>query len=416
MLPKLIKIKQDVPAPQLKNISAEVFNQIKKLNLEKSKVGGKSIGITVGSRGIHAIDDITRAIVSSIKEMGGVPIIIPAMGSHGGASERGQEEVLASLGITETSVMAPIKFCASAVKIGETSNGIPVYCSEEAVKLDGLVIANRIKSHTDFTGDIESGLCKMMTIGLGNPKGADTAHYYAVNYGYAEMIRESAEIILEKLPVIFALGIVENWKNQTMKIEAILPENIIEKERELLKYYKKNSLKLPFKEADILIVGEMGKNISGAGMDTKVIGRIRILGQKEPNYPKINNIVVLDITEESHGNATGIGLADYTTMKVFKEMDINATTINGLTSMSPDQIRIPCILENDLQAIEAAIRTLGPAKENNFSMAYIKNTASLEEMAVTENIFEQINGRVEALEGPKDLVFNSKGKLKSPLE
>ncbi|MDR3295349.1 MAG: lactate racemase domain-containing protein [Clostridiales Family XIII bacterium] len=416
MLPKLIKIRQNMPAPQLADVASEVRKQLAALSQDPETMRGKRIGITAGSRGIRNIPLILNEVARFVKEAGGSPVIVAAMGSHGGATAEGQKEMLDSLGITEASTGAPVLCHEEAARIGETESGIPVFCNEEAIKLDGLAIVNRIKSHTDFSGEIESGLCKMMTIGLGNNQGAGTAHYYAVNNGYTEMICDSAEVFMKKLPILFGLGIVENWKNQTMRIEAVYPKDLIAKEKELLRYYKENSLKLPFTQADVLVVEELGKNISGAGMDTKVIGRIRILGQKEPDYPKITNVAVLNLTEESHGNATGIGLADYSTLRVFEALDLKATTINGLTSMSPDQIRIPVILDTDREAIEAACTTLGPAKENNIAMAVIRNTALLEEMAVTENILEQIRDKVEVLGAAEELRFGADGRLVSMFE
>jgi len=417
MFPKMIKIRQATPAPKIEDLAAETKRVIESLGAEVlGAIKGKKIGITAGSRGINGIPQIISTIVSIVKEHGGEPIVIAAMGSHGGATAEGQREMLESLGITEAAVDAPILCNADAVQVGSTSGGIPVYCNSEATKLDGIIICNRVKSHTDFSGEIESGLCKMMTIGLGNHKGASTAHFYAVNNGYTEMICESAKVMMAHLPVLFGLGIVENWKSETMLMRAALPRDIIEAEKELLEIYKGNSLKLPFKEVDVLVVGELGKNLSGAGMDTKVIGRIRILGQKEPDYPKITNIVVLGLTEASHGNATGIGLADYTTNEVFKQIDIHATTINGLTSMAPDQIKLPVILNTQQEAIEWARRTLGPAKEKSFTIAYIKNTMLLETLAVSENMLNRLEGNIEALGEAFALQFDDEGKLISPID
>jgi hypothetical protein len=416
MFPKFIKIKQALAASKIDDIAAETKKAINSLGDEAlNAVKGKRIGITAGSRGINGIPQIIATVVSAVREHGGEPIVVAAMGSHGGATAEGQREMLESLGISESTVGAPILCNADAVQVGSTAGGIPVYCNSEAAKLDGLIICNRVKSHTDFSGDIESGLCKMMTIGLGNHKGASTAHFYAVNNGYPEMIRESAEVMMANLPVLFGVGIVENWKNETMLIQAALTPDIISMEMELLKAQKEGSLKLPFKEVDVLVVGELGKNISGAGMDTKVIGRIRILGQKEPDDPNITNIVVLGLTAESHGNAVGIGLADYTTMEVFRQIDIPAMTINGLTSMSPDQIKLPVILDTQKEAIEWACRTLGPAKEDHFSMAYIENTMCLETIAVSENIIDSLEGNIEILSEPFEPQFDGAGKLVSPV-
>ncbi|MDR0884905.1 MAG: nickel-dependent lactate racemase [Clostridiales Family XIII bacterium] len=415
MFPKMVKIKQSVPAPELENVADEIRKQITLLQLNPTVFKGKKIGITAGSRGITNIPLILKTLISIVRDGGGLPHIVAAMGSHGGATAEGQGEMLASLGITEESMGAPILCNEEVIQVGKTKDDIPVYVNSEAAKLDGLIICNRVKGHTDFSGEIESGLCKMMTIGLGNHKGASTAHFYAVNYGYTEMIQESARVIMENTPVLFGLGIVENWKNGTMVIRGTLPDALIETEKELLEIYKETTLKLPFKSADILIVGELGKNISGAGMDTKVIGRIKIIGQKEPDYPKITNIAVLGLTEASHGNATGIGLADYTTESVYRQIDLKATTINGLTSMSPDQIKLPVILDTDKEAIEWAYRTLGPAKEGHVSIAYILNTMSLEELVVSENMLDTLKGEIEIIGEAKEFAFTEDDTLISPL-
>jgi len=408
---EFVKIYQNVPANDLPNISNEIQRQINSINIDPLTYKNKRIGITVGSRGIYSIDEIIRSVVNTLKEFGAYPIIIPAMGSHGGAKEEGQKEVLKSLGIEEEYIGAPIHYNVNAQFIGNTHKGFPVYVNSEAFKMDGIIVVNRIKSHTDFTGEIESGLCKMMTIGLGSHKGAATAHYYALENGYTEIICDSAKVIMEKLPIIFGIGIVENWKGHIMKVKAIHVKEIIEEEKKLLKLYIDNSVKLPFDNLEMLIIGEMGKNYSGSGMDTNVIGRTKISGQNEPVKPRIDQIVVLDISEASHGNATGIGLADFTTKKVFNKIDIEKTMINGITSMAPEQVRIPCVAASDKEAIKVALRMLGPTKSKDPQIAYIENTSQLQELYVSTNMMNKLKGNIEIISSPLTIQYNENGSM-----
>jgi len=413
LFPRLLCVRQKNPAPMITDIRKEVLLALEKIKVNNLDLSGLTVGITAGSRGIANMPEIQRALVDVVKEAGGHPVIIAAMGTHGGGTAEGQYEVLSSLGITEESVGAPICCCADTVLLGETTNGVPVYCNIEATKVDRLIVVNRIKPHTDFTGEIESGICKMLTIGLGSKQGALTAHSHALIKGFEEVITGVAGFMIKKLPVLFALGILENWKGQTAEIEAILPEDIFEKEKSLLVKAKSSIVKLPFKSLDVLVLGEIGKNISGTGMDTKVVGRIMVKGQKEPEFPKISRIVVLNITPESHGNAIGIGLADITTNNVFKSIDIRATSLNSISSMSPEQGRLPCIVANDREAINSALLTLGAVDENKVRLVYIQNTLKLEEFAVSEAMLEEVrmNEQLEVIGTLEEMRFDADGSL-----
>lgn len=413
LLPRVVRIKQTVPAEEIGNVAGAVEKALDRIKVRQMNLSGKTIGITAGSRGINAFPQILETIGGAIKAAGGCPVLIPAMGSHGGGTEAGQRDVLASLGVTEEKIGIPIRFCVDTLFLGETPSGVPVYCNREAAKVDGLVIVNRIKAHTDFSGEIESGICKMFAIGLGSDKGAMATHSHALVKGYEKVIREVARVMVGKLPVLFALGIRENWKGGTAEIAAILPEEIEEKEMLLLKKYKASMIKLPVAVLDVLVVGEMGKNISGTGMDTKVIGRIHVKGQKEPDTPQIGRIVVLGLTPESHGNAIGIGLADITTQQVFSAIHMRDTAFNSITSMAPEQGFLPCVVENDREAILAALNTLGAVDVNKARLLYIQNTSRLEEMLVSEAMLEEMRGtRQLAIIGkPEEMRFDADGKL-----
>lgn len=413
MHPLVVRVKQNVPSKAIDSISEAIKNSLSRISFYGTDLSGKKIGITAGSRGINGYPEILKQISQTIKDAGGYPVLIPAMGSHGGATADGQREVLAKLGITERTVGAPIQFCMDTVLIGETRSGIPVYCNKMATQIDGLVVVNRIKTHTDFSGEIESGICKMLAIGLGSDKGAITTHSHALLKGYEKVIVEVAETMIKKIPILFAIGIVENWKGCTSELVSILPGEIICKEKILLKGYKDSVVKLPFDEIDILIVGEIGKNIAGTGMDTKVIGRIYVKGQKEPNLPKIGRIVVLDLTPESFGNAIGIGLADITTQGVFQKINLQDTSLNCITSMAPEQGFLPCVVENDEEAVAAAFKTLGALEPKDVRLVCIKNTSNLEQMLISKALINEarLNGHLEILGDPEKLQFDSSGKL-----
>lgn len=413
MFPKMIMIQQNVSAQRIENIEEVVYRSLDGIKVKQMDMKGKNIGITAGSRGISNIPLILKTISDNIKAAGGNPVLIPSMGTHGGSTLDGQLDMLNSLGITEKSVGAEIRCCIDTTLLGETPSGVPVYCNQEAVKMDGIVVVNRVKAHTDFSGEIESGLCKMFAIGLGSEKGAYTVHSNAIINGYEKVITETAEVMIEKLPLLFGVGILENWKNETSEIKAFLPKEIIEKEKQMLIKYKESAIKLPFDNIDVLIVGEIGKNISGTGMDTNIIGRIHIKGQNEPTKPVIGRIVVLNLTEESHGNAVGIGLADITTMKVFKSIDLYKTGFNSISSMAPEQGFIPCVAASDKTALEAAMNTLGAIDFSKIKMVFIKNTSAIDKMYVSESLIEEVrsSNRLSIIGELEELNFDFSGNL-----
>ncbi|MFZ5946232.1 MAG: lactate racemase domain-containing protein [Bacillota bacterium] len=412
----LVCIKQKIPVPILASVDDSIRDAIKKAGISFEDIVGCKVGITAGSRGISSYLEVLRTLVVMIKEAGGFPIIIPAMGSHGGGTSAGQIEVLAGLGITEESLGASICRDNETILLSETAQGIPVYCNAQAAKVDKLVVVNRIKPHTDFTGEIESGICKMLAIGLGSSRGAVTVHSHALVNGYEQVITDVAGVMINTLPIFFAVAIAENWKGQTKKIEILLPDEIILKEKGLLSEIKSEMIKLPFKSVDVLVIGEIGKDISGTGMDTKVVGRIMVRGQMEPDFPKIKRIVVLNLSSKSHGNAIGIGLADITTEKVFKAINIRETSLNAISSMSPEQGRLPCIVANDREAIESALLTLGAVKKEGARIVYIKNTLNLETLAVSESMLEEVrlNPYLEVIGRPSPITFNEEGELIDP--
>ncbi|KJS83661.1 MAG: hypothetical protein JM58_12360 [Peptococcaceae bacterium BICA1-8] len=413
MFPNIIRIRQKASATAIENVSRYIEENLEKTSFNFSDFEGKKVGITAGSRGISNYSKILKTIVDKVKDAKGYPIIIPSMGSHGGGTIEGQLEVLASLGITENTVGAPIAKNIHVERIGQTPGGIPVYCNVEAIKVDKLIVLNRVKPHTDFEGQIESGICKMFAIGLGSVEGCVNIHSHALVNGYEEIITGAAELMIKQLPVAFAVAVLENWKGETADVKILLPCEIIEKEKEVLKEVKSSMIKLPFKAIDVLVIGEIGKNISGTGMDTKVVGRIMVKGQKEPDYPKIGRIVVLNLTTESHGNAIGIGLADITTEKVFNSIDIRSTSLNSISSMSPEQGRLPCILASDKEAIHSALLTLGAVDAHKVRLVYIQNTLNLENFAVSKALVDEVqkNEKLEVMGTLEEMRFEHDGTL-----
>ncbi|MEM2673977.1 MAG: lactate racemase domain-containing protein [Candidatus Bathyarchaeia archaeon] len=416
-LPRMVRIRQRIHAPKINDYITVLREELRKAGLKEKIKPKAKIAITAGSRGIAHIAEIIATIVDEIKKAGGEPFIVPAMGSHGGATPEGQIDVLRSLGITQETVGAPIHASMEVEEIGRLSNGAPVYIDRFALKSDGIIVVNRIKPHTDFKDRIESGLMKMMVVGLGKQKGAEIIHRYQLE-GYHKLIPEAARLIMRKVPIVMGVAIVENARHEIAVLRALKPEEIEEEEAKLLELSKDLMARIPFREIDVLIVDEMGKDISGVGMDTNVIGRFWASPEEcEPRAPKIKRIVVLDLSEESHGNAVGIGLADITTKRLVSKINFDATFMNCLTSTWPETAKIPPFLPNDRDAILMAIRCCGPIDPFKAKIVRIKNTLELEYMWISESLYEFIKsdrdllGRIEILGEPEEMQFDILGNL-----
>jgi hypothetical protein len=412
-LPKIFKIRQNLPRPKLDNPISKVAEELEKLNLKEKLNNEKVIAITGGSRGIANIDLIYKEIASFIKEKGGKPIIISAMGSHGGGTPEGQREVLAHLGVTEDKIGCPVIASSEVEVLGKTpTHGIPVYCAKEAIAADGIIVVNRVKAHTAFRAPRESGLLKMLGIGLGRAPGADAIHSRGTDE-IGDIILELSRVVREKVSVIAGLAIVENGYEETAVIEGLYPEDFEEGEARLLKYAKELMPSVPFDELDLLIVNEMGKNYSGTGMDTNVIGRWRIHGVEEPERPNFKRIAVLDLTDASHGNANGIGLADFTTKRLFEKVNFKSTYLNCLTTGFTLRGMIPIVLNSDKEVIETSLKTLYLEKPEKAKIAWIKNTLFLDKMYCSESLlpFVEANPNLEIVEGLMDFPFDGENNL-----
>jgi len=414
---KVRKIKQSFNNTKIDNLSEYIHQSFKKSDLKKRIKLGNKIGITVGSRGITNIKLIVKEIISELKNLNTLPFILPAMGSHGGANSQGQKEVLASYGITEEEMGVPILSSMETIQIGKVEDRIPIYFSKDAMKADGIVALNRVKVHTDFKSNIaESGMSKILVIGLGKATGARSIHSLGV-YGLKNVIPQAAELIIKKAPIVQGIGILENSYDQTMKISFVPPEDIIRADSELLKISKEVMPMLPMDELDVVIAQEIGKNISGTGFDTNVIGRLYINGEKEIMKPMIKRLIVFDITEESHGNALGIGLADITTKQLVNKINYKDMYANTITSTFLNRAKIPIIADSEKEAVEIAVKTCWKLEQNDVKLLIMKNTLDLEYLYVSKVAWEEIktNQDIEVCGDWRKLSFNDNGKIEIKL-
>ncbi len=409
-LPKVVKIKQHFSGPTVANIHEKVAEEFAKSEIKQKISAGMTIAITAGSRGIANIAEIIRATVAEVKKCGAEAFIIPAMGSHGGATAEGQVEVLESLGVTESFCGAPIRATMDVIDIGKTEAGIAVYMDRIAYEADGVILVNRIKEHTDFSGEIESGLMKIASIGLGNHKQAQAIHTLGV-VGIRDHMPKVAEVIFASGKVLMGVGIIENAFEETAEIEVIPVEAIYEREKELLAYSKTLLPRLPVNQVDILFVDEIGKNYSGTGMDTNVIGRLRIQGVEELKSPKINYIIASNVSEASHGNALGIGLADLTTERLFNKIDRYKMNENVITSTFLKRASIPIVLPNDKEALIAALRGSWGKSAETIRFIRIPNTLHLGEMYISESLLPEIQNlaHIEVISELSQMEFDKQG-------
>ena len=370
---------------------------------------GARIAVTGGSRGISSIPQILRAVGAILRELGADPFVITAMGSHGGGTTEGQLKALEELGITEDSVEMPVRSTMETRKVGEAEDGMPVYLDERVDKSDGVFIVNRVKKHTDFHGALESGLCKMMALGLGKVKQAELIHTNKVSE-FPHALESLARFMIGTGKIVGALAIIENRLGKTGVLHGVRAEEIPDREKEILKESYEFFPRLPFDEAELLVVQEMGKNISGTGMDPNVLGRLYIEGELEPTSPYIQFVGVLELTRESEGNACGMGFADFTTRRLVDGMDSQKTLLNILTSNFVQRGKIPITLENDRELIETALGCVQGSHQSRPRIAIIRDTSNLEELAVSESLLESLDPSVKVI-GEVPLKFDSGGNL-----
>jgi len=388
---KLIKVRQKFNDDKLYDVKSSLIDELNKSGVQISK--GQRIAIATGSRGIANIFEIIKSIVEFVKAKGGVPFIIPAMGSHGGANAQGQLEVLESFNITEKSLGVPILSSMAVIELPQGESRAKVFMDEHAYKSDGVILVNRIKPHTDYHGAFESGLVKMSVIGLGKHQGALEIHKYGLK-GMLEYIPEVAREILKSNKILLGVGIVENSKDETSHIKAIKPENLFDEEPKLLKIAVQSMPWLPVNTIDILMVDELGKDMSGTGLDPNITGRMKIRDFPEPKIPDVKYIMITDLTKASHGNAVGVGFADVITKGLYEKINFAAMYENVITSTFLERAKIPLIADTPKRAFEILKRVSLSLKSQGRRIIRIKNTLHIDELWVSDEIYTEIRDRV----------------------
>lgn len=413
-LPRVFKIRQKIATPRLADVEKEMNALLDCFGLSRKVKPGERIALTAGSRGIRDKAKVLKVIVTRLKALGAKPFLVPCMGSHGGATAEGQVKMLHHLGITEEYVGAPIVSSMEVKEIGRTRFGTPVLTDKNICEqADKIIVVNRIKPHTDFTHEVESGISKMMIIGMGKHKGALMAHRLTIKNGYPAIFREVLPVIRKALPFFFGVGIIENQYDQTASLHLLEPQNFYEGEKALLKRAKDIMPRLPFKQMDILVLDEIGKNISGSGMDPNVTGRLYFIGSPPLQEPKITRIFVRDLTPETEGNAIGIGYAEYTTKRLVKKVDPVPTAINAITGMGPEGARIPIAFDKDRDALQSAFDNSGVLDPKDLRLVWVKNTLELEFLWAAESMLQEVkaNPNLEVVSGLQDVPFDSAGNM-----
>lgn len=415
-VPQMIRVRQTFERPVVTDVTAEVQRQLAHVSLKARLTAGASVAVTVGSRGITNIAAITKAVIDELKALGANPFIVPAMGSHGGATAQGQRDLIAGYGVTEAAMGVEIRASMDTVIVGELGEGIPVHFDRHAFEADHVFVLGRIKPHTMFVGDIESGLHKMLLIGLGKHAGAWMYHKAIKEFSFDQIIRAVAGVVLSKCRILAGLAIVENAYDETALLEAVLPEDFYEREQALLKVARNWLPKLPFADADLLIVDRIGKEISGTGMDTNIVGRkYNDHAATELDSARCKRIFIRGLTEETKGNACGLGLAEFTLRRAVNQMDQQYTTVNCITAGHPTAGMIPLVYDNDRAAIEAALQTIGLTPPEHARVIHITDTLHLSDVQVSAAYLPEFAGRadLEVLAGPYPMRLSESGFLEN---
>ncbi len=387
--PPLARVRQSIPQPRVEDVPGTVRKLIRSSRLRERVKPGGTIAVGIGSRGIHGIDVVARSIVGALKEMEYRPFIVAAMGSHGGATADGQRELLAGYGVTAEAMGVPLKTDMDTVVLGTNPVGLPIYFDRNAYQADGIVLANRVKPHTDFRGVHESGVLKMLVIGLGKRDGASQVHKLGI-WGLRDVLPAVGRFLVENTRFALGLALLENAEDVTAEIVPLEPETIFDVEPKLLERARGLMGRLPFDQIDVLIVGELGKNYSGAGMDPNVIGRLYIETQPDFDKPQVTRLAVLDVSEESHGNIVGIGFADLTTERLVSRMDPVPFRINTLTSCCLERSRIPITLPTDRDVIRSALETCWRIDPAEARVVVVPNTLELTSLWVSRPLEDEV--------------------------
>ena len=415
-LPKFFRVRQDFPSHAIDDVQQATRSALEQSGVSTQIKKGETVGIAVGSRGIANLSTIVGATADYLKSIGAAPFIVPAMGSHGGATAEGQARMLASFGVDESSVGCPIRSSMETVSAGTTSDGIEVHFDKIASEADHVIIVNRVKPHTRLSGRIESGIIKMMMIGLGKHSGAKLYHQVFPRYDYCldRLAEPIVEMLLERMPIRLGIGIVEDAHEQTSLVQAIRAEQLVAEEPRLLALAKQRMPRLPFDIADLLIVDSIGKEISGTGMDTNVIGRKqndKVAGPEE--FPKIRHVYVRSLTKTTAGNACGIGLAEYCHANVVKEMNADVTRINCITSAHPTAGAVPLTFESDREVLAAVVSQFGTDRIPDLRWMWICDTLRISELLCSGAYYEEAKERddLQVLSEPETLRFDEQSDL-----
>lgn len=417
-LPPMLMVRQDFDVPPPLDLEAAADDQWEQLSATLKISPGDRVAVGVGSRGIDNLALVTRKVIEQLKSAGAEPFVIPAMGSHGGATENGQIGVLTERGITKQSVGAPIEATMETVALGESADGIPLFMDRLAHEADGIVLINRVKPHTNFIGTTESGILKMLAIGLGNQRGAEHYHRLSLVRPQYDIISGAARALLGKTKFLFGVALLENQHHQTCGLKMADGTRIEAVEADLLKQARALLPGLPVEQIDLLIVDEMGKDISGEGIDPNVVGRDCCAYGAGRDTPRITRIYVRDLTEATQGSALGIGQADFTLKRLVDLIDFEATAINCLTACCPEAGRVPLTYDTDRQALVAALTTIRPVRPADLGIVYIKNTLDLRRILVSQCYAEQlgVDPGVDPEAGAVHLEFDRDGMMKSPFD
>jgi hypothetical protein len=410
-IPRIVKVRQKFERPFIADVEAAVLDRLRSSRALDAVRPGMSIAVGVGSRGIANQPLVVRLLVSELKAKGAHPFIFPAMGSHGGATAEGQRDLLARMGITEQAVGAPIRSTMDVVDMGTAENGLTAWFDAYAAAADGIVLVNRIKPHVSFRGKYESGLMKMIAIGLGKQKGAEASHQLGMERMLDNIVAVGRKA-LSTGKILFGIALVENAYHETCRIEAIPAHRIEDEEVALQAEAKRLEPRILFDRLDVLIIDEIGKNISGTGFDNNVVGRYHLPHMKSEG-PFITRICVLDITDASHGNGNGLGIVDFTTERAFRKFSFEETYPNALTSTVLASVKIPMVLKNDRLAIQAAIKTCHIKDFRNVRLGRIKNTLEAHLLEISENLLDgaRANPGIDILSESYELAFNAEGNL-----
>lgn len=410
-IPRVVKIRQTFDRPIIADVEAVLHDRLRHSCVLEAIQPKTSIAVGIGSRGISNQPQIVRALIDQLKDRGASPFIFPAMGSHGGATAAGQQALLARMGITEQAMGAPVRATMDVVSMGTAENGLTAWFDAYAAAADGIVLVNRIKPHVSFRGRYESGLMKMVAIGLGKQKGAEACHQLGMERMLDNLVAMGRRA-LSTGKILFGVALLENAYHETCRIEAIPAHRIEEEEIALQAEAKRLEPRILFKRLDVLIIDEIGKNISGTGFDNNVVGRYH-LPHMTSDGPFITRIAGLDITEASHGNGNGLGILDFTTLRAYRKFDFEETYPNSLTSTVPASAKIPMVLKTDRLAIQAAIKTCNIADFRNVRLGRIQNTLEAHRMEISENLITEAraNPKMEIRSDAYEWEFNSEGNL-----